>query len=370
MIFDNHLVIVPDTSFYQDDNGTPQGINFIKMKEAGAEGVILRGGQNTWKDEDFLTNVKAAKEAGLPRGYYWFFDSRSNPVRQAELWDSLIMNDLPELGLWYDFEESYNGPYRGERYWKQFSLTMDALYPTTLRGIYTAKWWWDRQVVEDPFFWSECPLWVAQYGVPAEDVVLPFPWRNKEALFWQFTAHGNGTHYGVESLNIDLNYFNGSKTKFYNTFKIQSSEPTEPTEPGEPMADYVELKPNVAGEYRSIRAQTTYPRPPHIVGVKIGQIDSNSSGKAIATDFYKYTEDVIISGETLARTGDIWWKVYEANGRTVSGWAAEIHLGRRYLNPTLVPENPTPTPTRPTLNIEISDDEGNYPTLNIEWKPK
>jgi GH25 family lysozyme M1 (1,4-beta-N-acetylmuramidase) len=235
MNFSNHGVVVPDTSFYQDDDSTPGKIDFAKMKAAGAKGVILRGGQNTWADEDFLDHYRAAKEAGLPRGSYWFYDSRNPPARQANIWHALIGNDLPELGLWTDLEESYNGQYRGEKYWKEFVLSVGAYFPQVkVQGIYTAYWWWNRQTVTDNAFWSTYPLWVAQYGVNQDAVLIPRPWVGKEPLFWQYTASGDGTKYGVESLEIDLNYFNGDADKFRSYFGL--SDGASVPEEGNTMA--------------------------------------------------------------------------------------------------------------------------------------
>ena len=103
-------VIGPDVSFYQDDPETPQGIDFIKMRESAGY-VIIRAGQNTWVDSDFKINWREAKLAGLPRGSYWFYDSRTEPKRQAELWVQQFAGDFGELPLFADFEESYMGPY-------------------------------------------------------------------------------------------------------------------------------------------------------------------------------------------------------------------------------------------------------------------
>jgi GH25 family lysozyme M1 (1,4-beta-N-acetylmuramidase) len=236
MNFSNHGIVVPDTSFYQDDDSTVAKIDFAKMRAAGAKGVILRGGQNTWADEDFLDYYRAAKEAGLPRGSYWFYDSRNPPARQANIWHALIGNDLPELGLWTDLEESYNGQYKGEKYWKEFVLSVGAYFPQVkVQGIYTAYWWWNRQTVTDNAFWSTYPLWVAQYGVNQDAVLIPRPWVGKEPLFWQYTASGDGTKYGVESLEIDLNYFNGDADKFRSYFGLSGGQVSEPQEE-EPMA--------------------------------------------------------------------------------------------------------------------------------------
>src|SRR5690349_8593011 len=103
-------VIGPDVSFYQDDPETPQGIDFIKMR-ASAGYVIIRAGQNLWPDPDFKINWREAKKAGMPRGSYWFYDSRVDPKRQAEIWASMFEGDYGELPLFADFEENYKGPY-------------------------------------------------------------------------------------------------------------------------------------------------------------------------------------------------------------------------------------------------------------------
>lgn len=188
------------------------------MKQAGAEGVILRAGQNVWQDEDFKDYQRDAKDAGLPRGYYYFYDSRVDPGKQANVWRAAIAGDLPELGLWCDFEDSYKGPFHGEKYWQQFILAMEAFYPNVKIGIYTANWWWKDQIINYPLFWNKYPLWVAQYTEKPEDVVLPKPWQS--CVLWQYTSHGNGTLYGVESFNIDLNHFNGDENKFRSFFGL------------------------------------------------------------------------------------------------------------------------------------------------------
>jgi hypothetical protein len=61
---------------------------------------------------------------------------------------------------------------------------------------------------------------VAQYTGDPADVDLPAPWGERGAVFWQFTAHGNGQMYGVESLGIDLNLFNGTLEQFRSFFNL------------------------------------------------------------------------------------------------------------------------------------------------------
>jgi hypothetical protein len=208
------LDIIPDVSFWQDDNSTVQKIDFVKMRTQ-TQGVIIRAGQNTWIDSDVVWNWQVAKEAGLRRGSYWFYDSRSSPQSQAELWKAALGNDLPELGLWCDLEENYGGTYQGEANWKKFTETVRVQFPNTKIGIYTGYGWWNAQTVSQVDYWSSFPLWLAWYTTFPETVILPLPWKTKGATLWQNTDKGDGRKYGAESLNIDLSY---TSSAFYNLF--------------------------------------------------------------------------------------------------------------------------------------------------------
>lgn len=336
MQFDDQNVIIPDVSFYQDDDLTITKINFAAMRSNNAVGVILRGGQNTWMDEDVQDYLKEVKQLSFPYGSYWLYDSRANPVQQAKIWHDALGGIAPPLGLWIDLEENYGGAYKGEIYWRIFYDEVRRYFPTAIIGIYTSWGWWNSQFIVDIAFWSSLPLWLASYTSNPVNVALPRGWT--KCLMWQYTSKGNGPAYGVESLNIDLSKFNGTISEFYNYFNIT------PTGEPHPMADYMKLEPVNSGNTLSIRQQVNYPRPPHITGQKIGQINVGNSAKALPTDFYTYAEDIIISGELFAKKGDIWWKTFESNGSPIAGWCAEIHKGVRYLNTTLVQTTPPPTP--------------------------
>lgn len=130
------------------------------------------------------------------------------------------------------------------------------------------------------------------------------------------------------------------------------------------MTDYVELK-SLSNSNHSIRQPTAYPQTPHILGATFSTLQAGTVARTDPANNYVYASDIFVSGVKRASQGDKWWKV-QVGG--VTGWIAERHLGVNYLSATLVPE-PIPVPTLPTLNIQLSDPEGNYPTLNIEWKP-
>src|SRR5688572_8906965 len=218
-------VIGPDVSFYQDDPQTPSGIDFTKMRLEGAGYVIIRSGQNLWVDRDFKVNWREAKNAGLPRGSYWFYDSRIDPKQQAELWVSVFNGDFGELPMWADFEDQYNGQYRGWKHWYDFIERVKQLTPSKEIGVYTNYFYWLENTVQAGIptaslnYFQQYPLWIAAYNNTGPTV--PKPWTTW--TFWQYTDNGNGLLYGVESLNIDLNNFNGDMTAFRQRFNLSDT---------------------------------------------------------------------------------------------------------------------------------------------------
>src|SRR5512139_4112516 len=129
-------IIGPDVSFYQDAPNTPQGIDFVRMNQA-ADFVIIRAGQNMWEDSDFKDNWQRSKQAGLPRGSYWFYDSRADPRQQADLWVSLLGSDRGELPMFADLEETYKGPFAGPAHWKTCLERIKSVVGNKEVGIYT-----------------------------------------------------------------------------------------------------------------------------------------------------------------------------------------------------------------------------------------
>lgn len=215
--------IGPDVSFYQDDNSTPMGVNFVTMKNAGASWVTIRAGQRYWIDEDFHTNWKNAQLAGIPRGNYWFYDSRSAPRGQAELWAYALDGDLGEMPLWCDFEDTYNGPYGSWKDWYDFIEAVKKFTNSYIDiGIYTAYYYWKERTAGVPSanleYFRQYPLWIANYNT--DRPLVPAPWSADEWTLWQYTDHEDGYKYGVESREIDMSVFNGNLQEFYKRFNI------------------------------------------------------------------------------------------------------------------------------------------------------
>ena len=316
--------IGPDVSFYQDDPQTPQGIDFRKMA-ASAAYVIIRAGQNLWVDPDFKMNWREAKLANLPRGSYWFFDSRAEPKRQAELWVQQFGGDLGELPLFADFEEAYNGPFKGWRSWVTFLDRLKVLVGTKEIAIYTAYYYWRDNApgagTPNLEYFHQYPLWIANYGVTQP--LIPRPWTSNEWLFWQYTEAGDGKLFGVESNGIDLNYFHGDLATFKARFNIPDTLPPPPVpDPGDPGTP--------TGKMYKVTATALKVRTgPGLSYDSIGLLSQN-----------EVVEEI---GASVDRS---WLRVRRANG-SLQGWSFAQYLER--VDSTPPPPNPDPgDPGTPT----------------------
>lgn len=305
----------PDVSFYQ---GT---IDWEVMANK-TDAVIIRAGQNTWVDARFQHNWSEAKRLGMKRGTYWFYDDRTSPGAQAQIVADLLQDDQPEMEVWCDWEKSYGGQFSGLRNVVAFMQAVEARLPSARVGMYTGYYWFRENSnavtnASQYAYLKDKPLWLAYYADVSE-VRIPAPWTS--LLLWQYGTPAIGPEYGVESTEIDMNYFNGTQADFDQRYEA-------PPNGGGTVDHYFKATPNVSGDYRIIRAQAY----PNIKGTRIGQINANNFAKCRVDDVMVYTSDVT-DGSYTAKAGDRWLHVFEANGAPIEGWVAEIHLGKRYLN--------------------------------------
>lgn len=205
-------VIGCDVSVWQDDNSTPQRINFQQMRAAGAPFVFIKASQANWLDQDILYNWSNAKAAGLLRGAYHYMTFDVSPIVQAEYFWSIIKHDPGELPLVADFECRAAGLDRARA---SGALRAFVERLTQLSGkkpmIYTSPGYWQEFGTTDNY-WINYPLWLAHYRVTLP--TIPMPWRSW--MFWQFTDKGDGLRYGAESKQIDLNYWYGTLEQLYD----------------------------------------------------------------------------------------------------------------------------------------------------------
>src|SRR4051812_12628196 len=115
---------------------------------------------------------------------------------------------FPEMEIWADYEETYGGGYKSWSHFSVFLTGLQRLLPDAKVGIYTGYDYWlhnsPNPITEKAAFewFGRFPLWLAWYTANESVVKIRKPWT--EALYWQFTAKGDGAKYGVESKNIDL----------------------------------------------------------------------------------------------------------------------------------------------------------------------
>ncbi|WP_255317366.1 glycoside hydrolase family 25 protein [Candidatus Magnetobacterium casense] len=196
-----------DCSVWQDDNSTPQKMDFGKAVAAGARFVFIKASQGTWLDEDFTYNWKAAKEAGLYRGAYHYLDWSALGKVQADFFCGVLRNDPGELAPVVDYECRKN-------------VTKDAIlwlntFLAVLRGergevmIYTSPDYWKNYGSTNEYY-ALFPLWIANHD--AIKPIVPKPWT--DWTFWQWTDKGDGRKYGAESAGLDMNWYNGDWSDF------------------------------------------------------------------------------------------------------------------------------------------------------------
>ncbi len=207
-----------DVSRWQDNDSTPQMMDFAKAKNAGANFAFIKASQATWKDRDFAMNWQNAKDARLPRGAYHFMDWTTSASNQARYFASVLAEDRGELPPVADFELRTGVPARAkatEELYAFVSGVEQAVGKQVM--IYTAPYYW-REFFSGAHadYFAARPLWIAHYGVSRPTV--PAPWDTW--TFWQYSAKGDGLKFGAESKDLDMDYFNGDLAAFNATFGL------------------------------------------------------------------------------------------------------------------------------------------------------
>lgn len=237
---DPNKILIVDCSFYQGK------IDFQKMKSEGVSGVILRAGQNLWVDPKLKENKILVKEAGLPFGSYWYFDSRVSPSEQSNIWVKAMDNDFGTLGMFLDLEERYNGSYKGWKNWYDFFEYLKLLLPkNVLIGLYTGYYYFKENAPSPIFqknqleYFHQYPLWIATYG---NAPMIPKPYSSNEWLFWQFTDKMDGKLFGANSFELDGNYFNGDLKQWEDfSGSTTTQPPIPPTQKTYPTINNIDI---------------------------------------------------------------------------------------------------------------------------------
>lgn len=215
----------PDISFYQ---GAPNFETMVGM----TRNVIIRAGQNVWKDSQFDRNYAEAKAKCMRRGVYFFYDDRASPEAQAAVLIPMIRDDKPELGVFVDWENTYSGAYGGLANVVKFMQLVEAGAGVTC-GMYTGYYWFKDHSnastnAKEYAYLKTRPLWLAWYTTNPAYVSIPAPWSS--LTFWQYGTPAIGSKYGVNTTEIDMNWYNGSLSQFNAAYPpAGGSVPPPPT---------------------------------------------------------------------------------------------------------------------------------------------
>lgn len=206
-----------DVSKWQDENSTPQMMDFNKSKDAGANYVFIKVSQATYLDPDYILNWAHAKDAGLPVGGYHYLDWTKPAVDQARFFAGVLKADPGQLPPVVDFECRKNNPGKSKATESlyQFCVTVERELGRKIM-IYTGAFYWKEfySGAHADYFASRF-LWIASYSDRAymeRNLAAYTPWDSWN--FWQYTERGDGIKFGAESRQLDMNYFNGDPEKF------------------------------------------------------------------------------------------------------------------------------------------------------------
>jgi len=223
---DPSKVLIVDISKWQDDPNTLKSVDFELLKERNVSGVIIKCGEANSIDRAFVSYARALETANIPFGVYWYYNNKYSPKIQATLFASTLKNYgiSPKLGMWLDLEDRNSGNFTGWKHWYNFLVELKVQFPNSIIGIYTGHYYFAEMTIQAGIsassleWFNQFPLWIASYGANPKPTK---PW-GLEWTIWQFTDLLDGKFYGVESKELDGNYFYGDATLFRKFFKLEN----------------------------------------------------------------------------------------------------------------------------------------------------
>jgi lysozyme len=167
------------------------GFAFIKATEG--TGLV---------DPLFKRNWKKAKEAGLIRGAYHFFQPKKDGKAQAEHFFDQVKLESGDLPPVLDIERGWNVP--KEKIQAEVQEWLDAMEQAygVKPIIYTYVTFYEKYLKGK---FDQYPLWIAHYYQPNN------PRISREWQFWQHSEEGRVN--GIIS-KVDFNVFSGDSAQF------------------------------------------------------------------------------------------------------------------------------------------------------------
>lgn len=189
---------------------------FVKMREAGIQGVIHKASEGTgWKDTTYAKRRKECESAGLLFGAYHFFTNAS-PEAQVENF-LRIAKPTSDTLLALDWEDRFdkNGRRLPRPTVAQARRFLTVLMAKTGRRpdqiwVYTGHVGKEEiKSKDDRVFFAQFPLWLCHYTA-RDKPILPRAWSSYG--LWQYSDKGHCA--GIKAGgSVDLNVFGGKNLK-------------------------------------------------------------------------------------------------------------------------------------------------------------
>lgn len=337
----------PDISFYQ------LTVNWNTMSSK-TNNIIIRSSQGKYPDSRFKDNYPYARAYGMKRHIYHFCDDRYSPAEQADTIINLIRSDRPEGRVWFDWERTYDGKYRGLGNVVAIMQKVEAALPGISVGFYTAYYWFtDNSNAKDNeaeyIYLSNKPLWIAAYTATGSSagLLIPSPWAYPPELH-QWGTPPWGYIYGVSSQEIDMN-------RVLRNHQFYSEEPN--------MNQY-RYEATAIGSGTRLRTDHN---------TAVAYVNSYNSGTLFEGDeLWEAPTDLSNAGGVYQKKGDLWLRVAKANGAiptnasgtviTYPVWVAIKNMGTNIC--TYVDNGPVAPPTGPIppQEVIVKDKDG------VSWR--
>jgi GH25 family lysozyme M1 (1,4-beta-N-acetylmuramidase) len=177
-------------------------ISFVICK--ATEGV-------NYVDPDFAPNMTFLKERKIIRGFYHFFHTKDDPIKQAEFFARVISQDLGEITPTVDIEQESlpQGTQMTATKIQVEKIQVDLLQFLNhlersigrVPMIYTDEAFANQYLNSETF--AKYPLWLAEYS-NTKYPIIPASWKGKGFRIWQ-----KKDNYSIQSRATDLDVFFG-----------------------------------------------------------------------------------------------------------------------------------------------------------------
>ncbi len=173
-----------DVSHFQGD------VNWQEIKDAGLHFAFDKATQGTsYKDPDYQQNRTGAQAVGLKHGAYHFYVAGDDPLKQADLFLSVLNYEKGDMPPVLDLEQGgmkagINTATYQQNVLKWLTTVEQKL---NVRPIVYTNHPFGNQYLDHPDF-SKYDLWIAEYEV--SEPKIPNAWKDKGWLIWQRSERG------------------------------------------------------------------------------------------------------------------------------------------------------------------------------------